>query len=367
MRSIVNHPAPNIVPGVNFTAEHFEELYAWISSLTADTVRSVLAPDAYGLAMPFDGKPALVLDKIDEKLILSRCFGITPQGNIVAIVDEHMAAIEFELKQLDLLPKEKYKIYIEVLQRPRQAYGPESEDIPLRPLYSMPLYKMHVQQKQQQMAKTPDAFAIGVLSMVQGEWILEDYVPPCIHTGANELLFHKYKRYLEALNIFLEETPKIILQTDSFELKAMIELREFTMYLGSMLAKRHHHYIHLGEMGNPHQVFEIWSDFAQQASFLLKCLTDRPGFYNLINENTRGVNGVFFTPQTLDEKMQKLAGLRYDHDDILAAISAVDDLLNIMVPIFKALGIGTLKPLQNVGTWEEGPVREELKNKYFTW
>lgn len=364
MKSIIHNAAPNIVPGTHFTAARFNELYGWASTLAADSVQAALGPRQYGLMIPYDGKAALVLEKVGDRLALSRCCGITPQGSIVGLFEAFHPALILGLKQENLHPREEYWVVLEINHASRRAYGPESPDLPLRPLHSMPTYELHLQETGQALAARPDAFYIGRLKMETGEWILADYIPPCVHLGANEQLQKRHLKYQEGFSILLEELPKIILQTDTYQEKAMIELREFCLQLGSMLAARGHRYRHLSEWGNPYDLFELWAGFAQHASFLFQSLTDRPGFFNLIHENTRGVNGVFFTPQSLDAAIQELVAFRYDHNRIAEAVQLTDHFLQMIVPVFKALGIGTLHPSGKKETWQ---AQEETKNISFTW
>ncbi|MCB9267553.1 MAG: hypothetical protein H6558_21220 [Lewinellaceae bacterium] len=364
MKSIVHNAAPNIVPGTHFTAARFNELYAWASALAADTAQAALGPFQYGLMIPYDGKASLALEQEGSKLALSRCCGITPQGSIVGLFEETHPTLIVDLKQENLHPREEYWVVVEVNHASRRAYGPESPDLPLRPLHSMATYELRLQQAGHAPAARPDAFYIGRLKMETGEWALADYIPPCVHISAHEELQKRYLKYREGLSILLEELPKIVLQTDTYQEKAMIELREFCLQLGSMLAARRHRYSHLSEWGNPFDLFELWAAFAQHASFLLHCLTDRPGFFNLIHENTRGVNGVFFTPQSLDAAIQELVAFHYDHNQINEAVRLTDRFLQMIVPIFKALGIGTLHPSGKKETWQ---AQEEAKNISFTW
>lgn len=365
MKSIVHHASPNIVPGTHFTAARFQEMYAWIATLAADSLQAALHPLSYGLVMPYDGKAALSLERSGNQLRLTRCNGVTPQGSIVALFEDCHPPVTASLDDFNLHSNEEYFVVVEVDHKTRWAFGPESTDLPRRPLYSMPAFAMHLQSKGQDMSPQPDAFNIGLLVMELGEWKLdENYIPPCLHLGANKSLSQRYFKYQEGLAILLEVQPQIIRQTDTYQEKSMIELREFCMQLGSLLASRRHRYIHLGERSAPYEIFELWSSVAQEASFLLECFVDRPGFYNLLKENTRSVNGVFYTPQSLDESIKSLANLRFNQDNISDAIQATDKFLQMIVPIFKALGLGTLRPVGNQGAWNEV---NDKKNTSPTW
>lgn len=364
MKSMVQHSAPNIVPGVHFTAQRFAELYAWQTALAADSVQLALKPFQYGLSIPYDGKASLSLNLFNNKLNLSRCCGLTAQGTIVALFEEGQPPLTLDLSTCNLQNWEDYYVVLEVVHGQRQEYGAESSDLPLRPLHSRPLYHLQVQAVAQVMVTRSDSFCIGKLIMQNGEWKLADYIPPCLHIGANPLLNQRYLEYQEYLAVFLNVFPGIIRQTDTYQEKSMIELREFCMQLGSLVVSRRYQYKHLSQWGSPFEMIELWVNFAQEFSFLLQCLTDRPGFYNLLNENTRGVNGVFFTPQSLDAVIQDVVQYTYHHNDIAQAIKLTDQFLQIITPVFKALGNGTLHPVGNKGTWTSV---EEPKNNSITW
>ena len=306
MKSINDFPAPNIVPGLNLTAERFEEIFAWVNSLVADSVQAALVPHHFGLMMPFDSKCALQIEVSQEQLLLHRCFGISPGGSVFAVYEGTQSPIVEDLKKWDLRFEHRYYIMLQVLNHPRHAYGPESNDAPLRPLYSMPRYKIHLQSEEQGMTNLSDVFPIGRLSAKYGQWYLDEYIPPCLHIGASPALLEKYREYRENVDTLMDAFPKIIQQTDAYQSKAMVELREFSMQLGTSLAARRYAFMQLEHSSAPRQMFEFWAAFAEQIAFLLTSLTDRRGFFDLLNENTRGVSGVSFSPTQLDAAIDNL-------------------------------------------------------------
>lgn len=361
MHTTVNHPAPTIIPGVELTAERFTELYAWVSATAADTAFSIRRPFQYGLLIPYDGKPALSLEKKGESIIVSRCVGITPAGSVLGIFDDIHTPLTLELPLQDMRPQEQYHILIELTRRQFSAFGPESTDLPYRPVHAMPACQLHVQAAGQAMVSRSDAFCIGKLQMEYGEWQLAEYIPPCAQIGANPMLRERYRTYLEEINELLALLPQIVVNTDAYHEKAMVELREFALQLGSFSAFQKFKYQHLSEGGHPFDLFEFWAAFARQASFLLQCLKDRPGFYNLLNENTRQRNGVYFTAQSWDAAIQQLANLNYNQQDILGAIQTVDIFLETVTPIFKALAYG-VEQVKNRTVWEK-----EKRQEFTTW
>lgn len=361
MRSIAVHPAPKIVPGLNLTAARFEEIYAWIRSLVADTGYTVRRPYQFGLVIPYDGQAALKLEKTGSKLVLSRCTAVTPSGSVIGIFEDLHEPLVLELQEREMQPQEPYNILVEVDHSMHIAFGPESEDLPLRPLHSMPGCRLVVQPAQQQMVSASNSITIGVLKREYAEWKLMEYIAPSVHIGTNSTLKERYLSYKEDISELLRLFPQIIVNTDAYHEKSMVELREFTMFLGSFLAFYQHRYNHLGEAGHPFELFEFWAGFARQASFLLQCLKDRPGFYNLLNENTRQRNGVYFTAQSWDDAIQDLANLRYDQNHLLAAVRIVDQFLETVVPVFKALGYG-VEQVKNRTGWVE-----EKRKDYTTW
>lgn len=362
MRSIVYHAAPNVVPGINFTVDRFAELYAWISSLIADSVQLAAPNRRYGLVIPYDGKAALSLEKLADRLILSRCCGITPQGSLIALFEELHTPMVCDLRDYDLHTADTYRVMLEVASsRERSPFGPESADLPLRPLWSMPTYRLHIQSAGQAMAAPGDAIPVGELAFENGDWKLTGYIPPCLHLGASPVLLNRYLKYSEGMKILLETQALIVRQTESFQEKSMIELREMCLQLGSSLASRQHSYRHLDKWGHPYDMFEPWAAFAQQFSFLLQCLSNRPGFNNLLNENTRDVNGVFYTPQSLDNVLQEMTTAGYEHSRPAQFAQATDRLLQMTVPIFKALSLGFLRPA------ERGVIVEAPQSLSFTW
>ncbi|NUO01624.1 MAG: hypothetical protein HUU01_13540 [Saprospiraceae bacterium] len=361
MKSIVHHPAPNIVPGVNLTAERFAAIYAWIASIASDTAFSTRRPFQYGLSIPFDGKPALNLKKNGATLVLARCVGITPAGSIIGLFEDVHPPMTLELEEQELRPQERYAVMIEADSGTRYAFGPESEDLPLRPQFTRTGYSLQVQPVSQQMAFQSDAFCIGVLISEFGKWQLADYVPPCTQLGASPRLRERYQEYTAEMEELLRLFPQIILNTDAYHEKSMVELRELAMQLGSFMSFHRYRYRHLGPGSNPFELFEFWVAFARQTSFLLQCLKDRSGFYNLLNENTRQRNGVYFTAQSWDAAIQALANLAYDHNDVSTAIELTDRFLEMVSPIFKALGYG-VEQVKNRTSWEE-----EKRKDYTTW
>lgn len=361
MKSILNHPAPNIVPGVNLTADRFTAIYAWITAQMSDVIQSTRPPFHFGLVIPDDAQPSLQLDKIGPQLVLTRCIGITPAGQLIGHFNELHQPLTLEIEEKQLRGNEKYQVLVEISQNIRHGFGPESTDFPMRPLFSRVDHKLHVQLATQSMAETPNVLPIGTMEMEYGEWKLSKYIPPCAQIGANPMLRERQRIYQEELRNMLHLFPQIIVNTDAYHEKSMVELREFTIFLGAYLSSAQCRYSHIGECGNPFLLFELWSTVARQASFLLQCLKDRPGFYNLLNENTRQRSGVYFTPQSWDMAIQDMANLMYNHYDILLAVKITDHFLEAIVPVFKALAYG-VEEVKNRTGWSE-----QKKTDYRTW
>lgn len=334
------HPAPNIVPGVNLTAKRFAEFFAWISATAADTARAIRDPFKYGLVTSFDGQSSLQLQKNGACLTLSRCCAITPAGSIIGLIEDFHPALELELQEQDLHPQEQYAVLVEVLHDTHRAFGAESPDMPLRPLYSAPAYRLHVQPLEQSLAEVSDAVQIGLLQMDFGKWKLAEYLPPCTHAGAHPLLAERQRTYLTEFEDLLDRLPKIVRNTDAYREKSMVELREFSLQLGSFAASQHFRYRHIGKQGSPFDIFSAWSGLAREMSFLLQCLKDRAGFYNLLNENTRQRNGVFFTAQSWDAAVQNLANLEYCHDNLQKAVDTLNRFLETVTPVIISLTYG---------------------------
>ncbi|MEM9886185.1 MAG: hypothetical protein AAF849_09855, partial [Bacteroidota bacterium] len=139
MNSITQHAAPNVVAGVNFNVERFEELFAWMSALSADSVQALLLPNAYGLVTAFDGKTALELKKESDKLLLNRCSAITSSGGIIGIFESVTPTLTLELP-LDLKRSQIYTVTVEIDPRNRRAFGITSTDLPERKLSTLPEY-----------------------------------------------------------------------------------------------------------------------------------------------------------------------------------------------------------------------------------
>ncbi len=367
MDAITHHAAPNVVPGTNFDTHRFKELYAWITAQTNDAARSIRLPFHYGLLTAFDGKRSLLLEKVESHITLRRCAGITPAGQVVGIFEGITPVIETNLEQYQLDKKSRYQLLVEVDEDTRTPFGPVSEDLPQRPLFTMASYKLHVQSIDQKLGYYPNAFPIGLLIYEAGEWLLADYLPPCAHVGAHERLEEKYRAYQEAIKTMLRTQPNIIRQTDSFRDKAMIELREFTLQCGSFLSTQSASIFSLTTLGHPYLLIDLWVAYAQLMDFLLHCLTDRPGFYNLLYLNTRSVNGIMLTTERLDNVLFDLTNHQYDHCNAMASIKAIDQFLELIVPMFKALGNGTLRPTGNKYEEVYKAPPSEPKTSHVTW
>lgn len=369
MRSFAQHPAPYVVGGVNYTAERFHEHDSWAAALAADSLQAALPPHRYGLLIPEDGGPALRLEKHDSQLVLSRCFGVAPSGYLIAIFEGGIPPLGLSLNNFELLPREDYRVLVEIDRNELCPFGSESEDLPSRPRHCLPYrYRLHVQPVSQALTERPEALPIGLLRMENGSWELGAYVPPCAHIGAHPGLADACRRYIAALESLAGWMPEVIRQTDAFRDKAMIELREFVMQLGSYLAVQRPALNALTQRGAPFQLISFWAAFANLASFLLRSLADRPGFYNLLYHNTRGANGVYFTPEALDAALQALAQPAYNHNRIDLSLEAIDNFLGIFAPVIKALANGTLRPIESPLGWEQAvspPV--EKKPNHATW
>ena len=229
MNSIINHAAPNVVPGTNFNSQRFQEMFAWISAMTADVARSTMTSNQFGLLIPFDGKAALQLDKKESLLTLRRCSGITPGGKVIGIFEDITPVLEKSISEYHLDPKMQYHIVIEVKTVKRTAFGPSTKELPLRPQFSMPDYQIHVQQIDQTIGHQTNAFPIGLLTYKSGDWELGNYIPPCAQIGAHEVLRDRYRNYIQDLEVIL----------DSHKIFANLMLRQFADPLNRMAKVKH--------------------------------------------------------------------------------------------------------------------------------
>lgn len=351
MKSIIDHPAPNIVPGLNLTAARFNDLYAWVATLTADSSAAIRNPYRYGLTMAYDNRSSLVLEKEGTQLILKRCCGITPGGSVIGHFEGIHTPLTFDLSTTELRPQELFAVLIEANHSNLRVFGPESKDLPLRPLYSAMDCRLHVQPADQTVAAQSNSFRIGILKMEHGQWQLTDYVPPCAQLGADSRLNMQYKKYLKEFDEMMDRFPKIIQHTDAYQQKSMIELREFALQLGSFMAMQRFRYRHIGLGGLPFDMFEFWVSFSHQISFMVSCLKDRAGFFNLLNENTNA-RGVPFGIQSWYEVIENLKKLQYDHNLIVDAIQTVDKFLEKVTPLFTALTYG-VEEVKTLTSWKE--------------
>ena len=338
MKSIAQYAAPNIIAGVNFNTDLFAELFAWMTTLAADSVQALLQPHQYGLVLPFDEKTALNLDKIGDKLILSRCSAITQGGAIIGVFEGITPTLETTISR-QLHVAQSYYVVIEVDAFHRKAFGPNTTDAPERPQFSIPTYQLNIRPLEEDLARYSNVLRIGVLAFENGEWALQNYIPPCLHIGASEILMHQYEQYQAALKQLLDYLPKIIQQTETFENLSNKQLREFCMQIGSFLAQRASNYYNLSAYGSPYQLFQIWSGLAGLVNFLLKMLTNQSkhSFYQLLAQNN-GI-GVNFQPDQLEQSLNELAQLSFKQQHIHLVVQKINAVLNQIMPLFKRLSI----------------------------
>lgn len=341
MKSIVHNPAPNIVPGLNLTAERFGAIYTWITSTVADTIATIRGPFQYGLSIPFDGTPALKLIKNGGQLELSQCVGITPAGTIIGLFEGINTPMILELREKELKHQEDYSIIIGANHSELFPFGMDSVDLPFRLEHARIAYSLQIQPFSQTMANQSDAFCIGILKEKSGEWQLQDdYVPPCVQLGAHPILYSWYQAQAKNTGEMLELFQQIICKTDTHQDRAALQLREFALQLGSFMSFHQHRQHHLEKGDTPVGLFEFWIAFARQTSFLLKCYDHN--FNTLLITSAQSANGVNFSMKIWEEAIQSLSNFRYDHNDLAKAIKLTSYFMETVQPIFKALIIKRL-------------------------
>ncbi|HOY05726.1 MAG TPA: hypothetical protein PLO67_10020 [Saprospiraceae bacterium] len=337
MKSIHHFPAPNIVPGQNLTADTFADIFAWIQSLAADAIFAVRRPLRYGLMTFSDGRKPLMLAKNGSSIELLQCIATTSAGSFIGHFENTHPVLRLDLAKENLDPQEQqYDLLVEVNNAATCTFGPEIHD-PCRPSFVGVAYRLRVQPARVQKAPVSDALRIGILKYQAGEWQLQEFIPPCTHLGAHARLQSAQGELTEGFKKLTEFFPEVVQQTDSYQAKAMLELRELTVNLGSSLASHSHRYLQLGEHSDPFDLFDFWAAMALQMSFFLDCLKDSTGFYLLLKQCTMQASGVYYTQDSWNKAIQQMANFKYDQEDILSAVEKTDIFINTIVPVFKAL------------------------------
>lgn len=349
MKSIAQNAAPNIIAGVNFNTDRFAELFAWMTTLTADSVQALLLPYQYGLVLPYDGKTALELHQTGNQLSLSRCSAITKGGVVIGIFEGITPIIEASIPA-HLQPQQTYYVVLEADVSQRKTFGANSVDSPERPQFSMPFYQLGFRAVSEDLGIQSNVLRIGLLAYTEGNWALQNYIPPCMHLGADAQLMQKYNEYQAALNQLLDYLPKIIQQTDSYKDAVGLELREFCLQIGSFLAQKVSDYSNLTPYGKPYYLFQLWSNFAGLVDFLLKRLSQkrRFNFYELLSQNTKGTIAVNFQANHFEDSLKELATLLFMQHDILLAIQKTDTVLKLIVPLFRSISSHFIPPSEPI-------------------
>lgn len=351
MMSVIQYPAPNIVPGLNLTADCFADIFAWIKALTADSLFTLQAPGRYGLINTFDHLPALKLEKQEHQVMLYRCCGITPSGSLINHIEGYHEPLVCSLDRSEMQPHTDYWLLVTVQHRCQTVWGPKSTDLPERPLYSSSGLVLSVQSCNQPMTDQSDSLITGLLRYVNGQWVLADYVPACAQIGALPDVYSRYIHYLDEWKNMLDLLPKIASNTDGYQDKSMVELRELVLHLGASMSSQQFAYMQLGKRGSVLEMVAPWVNFARQISFSLRCLKDHTGIYNLLKLSTSQRNGVYFTPQIWDDAIQQMVMQKFEASDALATFKAIDQFIDTVVPVLTALSYGVRHPGQ-VPNWD---------------
>lgn len=371
MDSILKNPAPNLCSNVEITEERLKELYAWMEGLATDAIRANTSAHHFGIVIPPDGGSAFRLEQSKRKLVLLDCCALTPRGSRIFLREGITPHLSLTLDEERLQQSEVYRVMVEVENGHRRAFGPESKDLPLRPMYSTPSYALSLQSTEREMHEWSNALSIGMVKFVSGAWQLDaDYIPPCLQIGAHPSLRTKYSDYRQTMEEMLIKQSEAIQQTNSFRDKAMFDLREFLLRSGSSLATQAPAFEALGPKAPPFELIRTWKAFAKTAAFIINSLGRYTAFYKLLNENLRSVNGVFFTPERFNKTIQDAAELAYNHQDIAAAIRDTDQFLEVIVPVFKALALGPLDITESDPLWSgTQPLTSGSpeKNDFSTW
>jgi hypothetical protein len=210
--------------------------------------------------------------------------------------------------------------------------------MPARPLYATANISLHIQPVKQPIGYPSDVFSIGMLIWELGHWQLDnDYIPPCVQLGADWQLSQKCHDYEVKFIKMLEIFPSIVINTDAYPTKSMVELREFVLQLGAFFSAYRFKYQYFHKDGSPFEMIGFWVSVTHQISFLLQCLKDRIGFNTMLMQSTRNRNGVHYTTQSWDEAIQKVVQLKYDHNNLKDAVATIDQFLEMVIPVFTAL------------------------------
>ena len=342
MISVKNYPAPNIVAGCRLDQEKFDQLYAWIYACQADYARTFVLDGQWGLINGPGPESSLKIDLLDNRVKVSQCLAVTPVGSMIALMEEWQPPLEVEISELDLDKGKGAQITISVIHKERTGYGPQTNELPVRPANAMSKVYLSILQEEPGTNDMPlDCMTVGRCQYSNGTWILLEEVPPVLQIGAHPTIEKKMMQYKGWLKSLVGSIPQVMQRTESFSDKGKFELRQFCQEVGTFISSHQSRYLSLTSHHRVGQMLQFWIDLSNVILFTLRSFRDRENFNNLLAINMDQIASGFKL-SGFESVLREASTIRFDPAGINDYLKIVDQIYLNLGPLFERLSEGII-------------------------
>ncbi|MEO0470734.1 MAG: hypothetical protein AAF206_13995 [Bacteroidota bacterium] len=324
----LQHPAPNMVPGMRVTTHHFDQIFAWISALSADGLSIFMGGKAFGLigTNPQAQKTNFDLQIEDDVLVLKKFAVMFPDGRLAAGSEGLTAEIQYSLTSL---VGGTYDILLICDPQQHQAFGtPDPAETPYRHPYRNPACRLDVVPSGSLALDTsPEAIKIAELSFEQDCFrFSESYIPPCVHLRGYQTLWQKYLDYRRNWRQFYTYSVDILQKTSPSDPSPVIQsLRKMAEEIGQYTAQNSVRVQGLGRTAAPLELIQLCTSLAAMFHFYLETLPNEAELIELFKRHVKSLPGYDdFQRQGFRDAVRTAANLVHDPLDMAHSLQVLD-------------------------------------------
>ncbi len=336
MKSNHTFQSPNIIPTMLFSAQEFNRLISWQTTLTADHLRPLLA-NRYGFCLSDEaGLPSLRLELAGRQLLLKTCCAFTEGGFLIGQMEPYMPVVKHTIEKGD----GQYSIWVSIHPEKRRSIGKESiEELPRRQPNSIPDYCLELKASTEEEADSSAyGLRIGQLRIIGESFQLLSYTPPTMHVGAIPSLWTRCLEAQKKLEDFNQHCQRILLKThpDS-DNEEIANLYRMSDRLCNYLASCRFDLRQLEERSEPMSLIRLFANLANLMHMLLKTTAREAELLQYVWEHVSSSAGYRFERQGYRDVIAQLAALKYDHENIDGALAKIDAFIETVLPVWKTI------------------------------
>lgn len=380
MQPQISHHLVNWQEGMKLSYRHFEQLENVFNDLIRDSRALTLNDNNYGL-LPLKGQLNPTFQLLDGRAVLSACNGITRGGSRVEILPERNTPIEVILPEG--IEEQIYDLAIEIdiFQKGDLIGKVDNNETPRRFPFKLPKFHLTVEPKNDINSSEyyHKKLLVGRLFFKNGNWTkLTDYIPPSAQIGSTNELSSKFDIIKEKVNDIWKNSNEVLEIIQRQESKDQITeiVKGLTISIVECLLPWRTAYRYQLKSTSPILLFSLFQQVAGKVKLYLENLEGG----NIKSENEGSLTQLAFffqflkkTPYNFDnnlllENLKIFHLLEYKHLNIGDFIPKINDLLNLLHPLYKNLATQSKITHGDVFIpWKEKTKEKSTNSSFSNW